>query len=143
MHGNSITHDVDEYKALDNLMQGLESNDRAYIYHCYNHYMCPIGFERTPAQPIDAYALMADISEFDTWIIIGEISKCYPCFHVKKWKDIVTDINCAFPQFFNIRKSEMGIQEKTTKAFTEGKHKGGNLHCLIEFRSHGQQIQKS
>ena len=135
MHGNSITHNVDEYKALDNLMEGLQSTDRAYIYHCYNHYMCPIGFERTPVQPIDAYSMMAEINEFDTWIIIGEISKCYPCFHTKKWKDIVTDINCAFPQFFNIRKSEMGIQRKTTNAFTEGKHKGGNLHCFIEFRS--------
>jgi len=47
--------------------------------------MCPIGFERTPVQPIDAYALTEQISEFDTWIIIGEISKCYPSFHIKKW----------------------------------------------------------
>lgn len=97
--------------------------------------MCPIGFERTPVQPIDAYALTEQISEFDTWIIIGEISKCYPSFHIKKWQDIVTDIECEFPKFFNIRKSEMGIQEKASPAFTEGKHKGGNLHCIIEFKS--------
>jgi len=29
----------------------------------------------------------------------------------------------------------MGIQEKASPAFTEGKHKGGNLHCIIEFKS--------
>ena len=41
-------------------------------------------------------------------------------FHVKKWKDIYTDINCAYPQFFNIRKEEEGIQVKTEKAYIEG-----------------------
>jgi len=45
MHGKSITHSVDKYTALDNLMDGVRSENRAYIYHCYNHYMCPIGFE--------------------------------------------------------------------------------------------------
>ena len=54
--------------------------------------MCPIGFEMTPVAPIDAYAMMSDISEFETWIIVGEISKCYPSFHIKKWGDIVKDI---------------------------------------------------
>lgn len=134
MHGASITHNNDKYAALELLKEGLRSENRAYIYHCYNHYMCPIGFEMTPTKPIDAYSMMADICEFDTWIIIGEISKCYPSFHTKKWKDIVTDIECAFPEFFNIRKSDAGVQKKTGKAFTEGRHKGGNLHCLMEFR---------
>ena len=93
--------------------------------------MCPIGFEMTPVSPYDAYSMMADISEFETWIIIGEISKMSPCFHTKKWEDILTDITRAFPEFYNIRKSDAGIQVKTGKAFTEGRHKGGNLHCLI------------
>ena len=43
------------------------------------------------------------------WIIIGEISKNYPMFHVNKWDDIYTDINCAYPSFYNIRKTEDGI----------------------------------
>jgi len=46
---------------------------------------------------MDAYKEMKDVSEFETWIIIGEVSKCYPSFHVKKWEDISTDISCAFP----------------------------------------------
>jgi hypothetical protein len=44
-HGKSITHSTDKYQALDLLMDGLRSTNRTYIYHCYNHYMCPIGFE--------------------------------------------------------------------------------------------------
>ena len=74
--------------------------------------MCPIGFEATPTAPQDAYKKCSEIDEFKHWIIIGEISKCYPVFHTKPWEMIYTDINCAFPQFFNIRKSEAGIQEK-------------------------------
>ena len=134
-HGMKITHNVNKYQALEHLQDGLRSENRAYIYHCYNHYMCPIGFEQTPVQPINAYSQMSEISEFDTWIIIGEISKCYPSFHVKKWEEIVTDISCSFPEFYNIRKSEVGVQTKAGKSFTEGKHKGGNLHCLMEFKS--------
>jgi hypothetical protein len=58
---------------------------------------------------MDAYKENKDISELDTWIIIGEVSKCYPVFHVKRWEDIVTDIGCTFPKFYNIRKSELGV----------------------------------
>lgn len=133
LHGKSITHETDQYKALEKLKDGLRSERKAYIYHCYNHYMCPIGFEDTPVQPINAYSMMADISEVDTWIIIGEISKMHPCFHTKNWTEIVMDISCSFPEFFNIRKTEMGIQTKESEDFKEGKQKGGNLHCIIEF----------
>ena len=131
LNGKSITHNTDQYLALDLIKDGLRADDRSYIYHCYNHYMCPVGFEMTPVKPFDSYSLMADISEFDTWIIIGEISKMHPSFHIKKWQDIVTDISCAFPEFYNIRKSELGIQLKESPVFTEGKHKGGNLHCIM------------
>ena len=96
--------------------------------------MCPIGFERTPQRPYDAYSNMKDISEFEEWIIIGEISKMSPVFHIKRWSDILKDISCGFPEFMNIRKSDLGVQKKTTKGFTEGRHKGGNLHGIIEFR---------
>jgi hypothetical protein len=70
--------------------------------------MCPIGFEMTPTKPTDSYKLNKDISEFDTWIILGEISKCYPSFHVKRWEDIAGDISNGMPQFSNIRKPDLG-----------------------------------
>jgi hypothetical protein len=71
--------------------------------------MCPIGFELTPEHPHHSYSPLSEELDFKTWIIIGEISKCYPVFHVKPWEEIFTDINCSFPSFFNIRKSEQGI----------------------------------
>ena len=57
----------------------------------------------------------------------------YPSFHIKTWEDIHTDIDCAFPRFMNIRKSDEGVQTKTSKQYTEGRSLGGNLHCIIEF----------
>lgn len=50
--------------------------------------MCPIGFEENPTQPNQAYSSKSEISEYDDWIIIGEISKMYPCFHIKRWSEI-------------------------------------------------------
>ena len=62
-----------------------------------------------PTKPIDSYKRVDEITEFDNWIIIGEVSKAYPSFHIKKWEDIVTDIDCGFPRFMNIRKSDLGV----------------------------------
>ena len=59
--------------------------------------------------PADAYAKKEDICESNHWIIIGEISKMSPVFHTKPWDLIYTDIDCAFPRFMNIRKSDMGV----------------------------------
>lgn len=135
MHGKGKTLGIEKDQAVENLTGGLRADNKAYIYHCWNHYFCPIGYEQTPTKAFDAYRESKDILELDTWVIIGEVSKCYPVFHIKKWDDIATDIGCAFPKFFNIRKPELGIQEKTSKSFTEGNKVGGNLHCLIEFES--------
>ena len=98
-----------------------------------------MGYETTPYMPQDAYSTLDQLSEetkqqCQHWIIIGEISKIYPMFHVKKWSDIYTDINCSYPTHFNIRKVEEGIQVKTCKQYNEGgKSFGSNNHCLIEF----------
>ena len=109
LHGKSPTLGIDSETALKELEDGLQNDKKAYIYHCYNHYMCPIGFEATPTQQHDAYKPSEEISEFRHDIIIGEISRMYPTFHVKPWEAIYTDIDCAFPRFFNIRKSEEGV----------------------------------
>lgn len=50
------TTEIDENLALKNLLEGLKSERKAYIYHCYNHYMCPIGYEITHKNPMDSYS---------------------------------------------------------------------------------------
>ena len=51
LHGKNKTLGIDKAQALTNLQAGLQTDSKAYIYHCYNHYMCPIGFESTPSMP--------------------------------------------------------------------------------------------
>uniref|UniRef100_A0ACB8FJ38 Uncharacterized protein n=1 Tax=Sphaerodactylus townsendi TaxID=933632 RepID=A0ACB8FJ38_9SAUR len=75
------------YGALSKLTQGLRDESVAYIYHCQNHYFCPIGFEATPVKPTKAY----------------------------KWADIVTDLNTQNPEYLDIRHLERGIQYRKTK----------------------------
>ena len=137
MHGKSRTVGVDGDQAFENLAQGLKSATQAFVYHCYNHYFCPIGFEVSPIVPTDAYKPLAQISpsEVDRYVIIGEPSKSYASLQVKKWDDIVKDISSQNPQYFNIRKPELGVQERTGQEFRSGKKLGGNIHCLLVFQS--------
>lgn len=41
--------------ALMKLTQGLKDESMAYIYHCQNHYFCPVGYEATPLKAAKAY----------------------------------------------------------------------------------------
>lgn len=34
--------------ALTQLKSGLADENSGFIYHCLNHYFCPIGFDDTP-----------------------------------------------------------------------------------------------
>lgn len=37
-----------EESALQHLKAGLLSEDMGFIYHCLNHYFCPVGYEDQP-----------------------------------------------------------------------------------------------
>lgn len=45
-----------------------------------------------------------------------------------RWSDIVTDLDCQSPAYFNIRHTERGVQHRRTK------RTGGNLHCILAFK---------
>eukprot|EP00759_Apiculatamorpha_spiralis_P015658 PhF_6_TR22280/c0_g1_i2/m.31515 len=135
-HGHGRTLGLDPSHALHNLKLGLQSPTCGYIYHCYNHYCCPIGYEVQPAVPAMAYApasaLPPDSNDVAaTYILIGEVSgKSQPPMHIKKWDDIVLDLTTQYPQYYNIRHPERGVMRR------EGsKRVGGNIHCLLGFRS--------
>ena len=53
--GKGRTFGMKPDKALDALKDGLKTPSMAFIYHCYNHYFCPIGFEDVPKLATDAY----------------------------------------------------------------------------------------
>jgi len=56
LRGKDSTPCVTPAQALNDIKQGLRDETKAYIYHCYNHYMCPIGYETTPNWPYEAYS---------------------------------------------------------------------------------------
>ena len=53
--GRNKTESVSADQALRALKKGLRSTDTTYIYHCQNHYFCPIGFEDVPLKAEHAY----------------------------------------------------------------------------------------
>lgn len=127
-HGKHKTAGETAEGALLKLTQGLKDESMAYIYHCQNHYFCPVGFEATPLKAAKAYKGPLPTNETEHWIIIGEPSRKHPAIHCKKWADIVTDLNTQNPEYLDIRHTERGIQYRKTKKV------GGNLHCLMAFQ---------
>ncbi|XP_033935031.1 basic immunoglobulin-like variable motif-containing protein, partial [Pseudochaenichthys georgianus] len=69
--------------ALMKLTQGLKDEAMAYIYHCQNHYFCPVGFEATPLRAAKAYRGPLPMNEMEHWILIGEPSRKHPAIHCK------------------------------------------------------------
>ncbi|KAI7807811.1 basic immunoglobulin-like variable motif-containing protein [Triplophysa rosa] len=127
-HGKHKTAGETADGALIKLTQGLKDESMAYIYHCQNHYFCPVGYEATPIKAAKAYRGPLLHNEMEHWILIGEPSRKHPAIHCKKWADIVTDLNSQNPEYLDIRHLERGIQYRKTKKV------GGNLHCIMAFQ---------
>ncbi|XP_006846738.1 PREDICTED: DNA repair protein complementing XP-G cells-like isoform X1 [Chrysochloris asiatica] len=128
-HGKNKTAGETASGALSKLTRGLKDESLAYIYHCQNHYFCPIGFEATPVKANKAFSRgPLSSQEVEYWILIGESSRKHPAIHCKKWADIVTDLNTQNPEYLDIRHLERGLQYRKTKKV------GGNLHCIIAFQ---------
>ncbi|XP_052216537.1 basic immunoglobulin-like variable motif-containing protein isoform X2 [Dreissena polymorpha] len=125
-HGKNKTENVTAEDALAAVKKGLLDQHTTFIYHCQNHYFCPIGYEDVPQSPTQAYSGPTD--DADTWILIGDPSRKHPSVHCKRWEDIVTDLNCQNPEYLDIRRLDKGIQRRNTKK------NGGNLHCIIAFQ---------
>nr|XP_039259819.1 basic immunoglobulin-like variable motif-containing protein isoform X1 [Styela clava] len=141
--GRLQTRTMTDESAITQLKNGLVDEKMGFIYHCLNHYFCPIGYEDTPLNPTEAYLpthAFTSILERDstesltctipctTWFFIGEPSRCHPPIHCKKWCDILQDLHSESPYYFDIRQTHRGVQERKTKK------KGRNLHCIIAFK---------
>ena len=53
--GKNKTSGLTPEDALSKLKQGLQDPASTFIYHCQNHYFCPIGFEDVPLKCTHAY----------------------------------------------------------------------------------------
>ncbi|XP_069103427.1 uncharacterized protein [Argopecten irradians] len=132
-HGKDKTFGMTSDMALQAIKKGLQDPNTTYIYHCQNHYFCPIGFEDTPLKAEEAYSGPLAQEDMETHILIGDCAIKHPSIHCKKWEDISTDLNCVNPEYLNIRRLEEGLQKR------KAKKPGGNLHCIMAFRKNNFQ----
>ncbi|ESO86411.1 hypothetical protein LOTGIDRAFT_235453 [Lottia gigantea] len=133
--GKNATAGVTSRDALYMLKKGLHDPNSAFIYHCFNHFFCPIGYEDTPMVSEDAYKGLLPQDKVQTWILIGESNAYQPSIHSKKWSDISTDLNNENPTYLDIRRLWKGQQTRQTI--------GGNLHCIMAFQKVNLQPRRS
>lgn len=130
LHGVGRTVGITPDAARGALWDALRDPCAAVVYHCHNHYMVPIGFTEKPRARVDVYAPSLPPSAVEPSVIIAEVSGTKNVFHVKKWDDVATDIDCQAPYWFNIREAEAGVRKRE-----KCRRPGGNLHCFLLFRS--------
>lgn len=112
---------------LREYVNDIKNSKKAFVYHCYNHYLTPLGYDAVPNDPAKGALDVVDLDFADLWVILGETSKQYPCMHSVKWRDMVNDITCNDVYFYNIRERYKGMQIK--------RERGKNNHCLIMFEA--------
>jgi hypothetical protein len=83
------------------LKKGLQSERKAYIYHCYRHYMCPVGFEEVPVNKTEVFKKGA---ETETTFLVADNSRKSRTFHCLRWEEIMKDLTTQMPYFLNVRK---------------------------------------
>ncbi|KAB0373728.1 hypothetical protein FD755_013984, partial [Muntiacus reevesi] len=104
-HGRNKTAGETASGASSKLTHGLKDESLAYIYHCQDHYFCPIGFETTPVKVNKA---------FSRGPLTPQEHK-NPAIHCTKWADIVTDLNTQNPEYLDIWHLQRGQQYQKTK----------------------------
>ncbi|CAG9568849.1 conserved hypothetical protein [Leishmania major strain Friedlin] len=114
--GNTAHLYANNTEALAAVKAALRDPHCALIYHCYNHYMVPIGYQDIPLAQTDFLKPDVPESNCDTTIFIGEVSRGrHEAMYARKWSQIVKDIECKSPFFFNIRHPEQGVQRRGPK----------------------------
>ncbi|PRP87141.1 DNA repair protein [Planoprotostelium fungivorum] len=92
----------------DQFAMGLQTDDMSFIYHCWNHYIVPVGFEFTHKGHEEAGRLTSS-DEDEMWVYLADSSGTNPPITLTKFEHIHMDILCQKPFLLNIRHLERGI----------------------------------
>jgi hypothetical protein len=115
-HGKTTHLYPDNTAALVAVKAALRDPHCALIYHCYNHYMVPVGYQEIPHAQTDFLKPTVPVASCDTTIFIGEVSRGrHEAMYARKWEQVVKDIECKSPLYFNIRHPEKGVQRREPK----------------------------
>ncbi|CAD2220071.1 hypothetical protein AGDE_13654 [Angomonas deanei] len=86
--------------------------------------MVPIGYQEVPQAQTDFFKKEVPVENTDTTIFIGEVSRGrHEAMYARKWTEVVKDIECLSPDFYNIRKPELGVQTRVKKVNPADKEK--------------------
>lgn len=142
VHGAGNTSHLyqNDAQALVAVKEALCNPHCAIIYHCYNHYMVPVGYQEIPHDQRECLCPDVATDATDTTVFIGEVSRGkHEAMYARKWKDIVKDLSCCGGTYFNIRQPEKGIQRKEkpkddngTKTETECEGNGNAVSFSVE-----------
>lgn len=98
-------------QALSALKQDLRRTNVALVYHCFNHYFSPVGYETSPVEPHEAYSATLSGSSV-TALLVGDSSKKFMSLHAIPWEDVVKDLTLKKPRFYDVRRPHEGVQTK-------------------------------
>ena len=125
----NVTSEHTPKTAFKALKQGLQNPNKAYIYHCYNHYMCPVGFEEMPLEKHNVFRKELEGKDLESYLVMADQAKPQPTFTCLKWSDILRDLNMENPEYLDVRNLHKGVQVKDN---IDPLKKGKNCHCFIE-----------
>lgn len=129
--GNTSRWYASDQEALTAVKEVLRNPHCALVYHCYNHYMVPVGYQDIPRAQVDFLKAELGEAECETTVFIGDVSRGkHEAMYARKWSDIVKDLSCVFPDYFNIRRTDLGIQKKEPKA--KESNKAAVSDCPVE-----------
>ena len=107
--GELSTPYISEKTALQRLMDGLRNNKKAFMYHCWGHYLMIVGYEIIPKKEVHAYSGTQDIGdESEVWLLIADTNRDESPIISRRWADIVKDLVMKFPAYIDIRHLERG-----------------------------------
>ncbi|KEG11239.1 Basic immunoglobulin-like variable motif-containing protein [Trypanosoma grayi] len=130
-------------EALQELKRVLRDPHAAVVYHCHNHYMVPIGYQEIPRAQTDFYAKDVPEEDSETTVFIGEVSRGrHDAMYARRWSEIVKDLMCRSPQFYNIRRPELGIQTRAPKKKRNADKNNNNNLSEEDIRRQEEQPQK-
>ena len=113
-------------------MDGLKSKRKAYIYHCFDHYMFLLGYDLTPKNPMNAFSPAVEDSKL--FIIMGDPCPFSIPMLTKSSNLILLDLSTPPGKFLNIRGSS-SLQDSPLLPNNLVADYEDSPHCILSFQS--------
>ena len=112
----------------------MNKDNLCFIYHAYDHYFCPVGYEYVPKEEPEGDTFQSnEVGEegSELFVMVGESSKNFAPMHVFKWSEIELDLNTFWPELYNIRRRKEGVKMRQGKE--NEKPATTTIDCIMAF----------